>query len=796
MILSYQWLLDYLPLSLPAEELSLMLTRIGLEVEALENAEQVHNLDGLLVAEVLTCMPHPNADKLRLTTVNTGDTQALNIVCGAPNVTVGQKVIVATVGSTLHPTNGEAFQIKKAKIRGESSEGMICAEDEIGLGQSHDGIMVLPPDTPVGMPAAEYFKIPAPDTAIHIGLTPNRADANSHIGVARDLCAYLSHHRAQVLRPRFPEINASLPDKPSQVQVRIEAPDACPRYAGICVMGLTVGPSPEWLVNRLATIGLRSINNVVDATNYILHEWGQPLHAFDLQQLAGSQITVRFAKANEKFVSLDNQERSLRAGEDLMICDANGPVAMAGVFGGLHSGVTAQTRDIFIESACFDPTVIRRSSLHHGLRTDAAMHFEKGVDISNIPTVMLRAASLIQSLAGGQIEAGCADVYPAPKALVSFPIHYEYINRLAGKCYAPEAVRGILSALDFQCSDLTEDGCLLTVPAYKKDICQMADVVEEVMRIDGLDNIPIPQRLSMSLNRPMPSDRNQREQVAELLTGIGFSEIVTNSITNGKYYPESVPVARLLNSLSQELDVMRPSMLESGLEVVSYNLARRNDDLLLFEHGFVYAADFSQRPILALYASGTAQAALPGAKAIPADAYFLKSVIEKLLRKTGIEKAILSYEGDVTTWKWKNRLLCRIELLPQEKCRAFGIKEKLWYAELDWALWTEAMSKTFIQYQEVPRFPAVRRDLALVLDKKVRFADLQRVTDKLKIQHLKSYSLFDVFEGGNLGEGKKSLALSFSFQRTDRTLTDIETEALMAQLSKAYSSELGAQIRG
>ncbi|MBS1615917.1 MAG: phenylalanine--tRNA ligase subunit beta [Bacteroidetes bacterium] len=795
MILSYKWLLDYLPLSLPAEELSLMLTNIGLEVEALETVAQKHNLDGLLVGEVLTCIPHPNADKLRLTTVHIGTEQALHIVCGAPNVAAGQKVIVAPVGCILYPAKGESFQIKKAKIRGEASEGMICAEDEIGLGSNHDGIIVLPAQTPVGMKATDYFKLPTPDTAIHIGLTPNRADANSHIGVARDLCAYLSHHRKQAYKPLLPEIIALPTDAPAKVQVHIEAPDACPRYAGICLYGLKVGPSPDWLVSRLATLGLRSINNVVDATNYILHEWGQPLHAFDLSKIAGHQITVRYANPNEKFVSLDAKERVLRSAEDLMICDAKGPIALAGVFGGLHSGVSEETTDIFIESACFDPTIIRRSSLHHGLRTDAALHFEKGVDIARIPTVMMRAASLIQSLAGGQIEKGSVDNYPVVQNLISFPLRYEYINRLAGKNYAPEVVRGILSSLEFQCSDLREEGCMLTVPSYKKDITQMADVVEEVMRIDGLDNIPIPQRLNMSLTKPMPSDRAARNQVTDLLAGMGFSEIVTNSITNGKYYDAQTPVARLLNSLSQELDVMRPSMLETGLEVMSYNLARRNEDLMLFEHGFVYAADFSQRPVLALYACGTAQAAGWRGKAIPANVYFLKSVVEKLIRKTGIQKANLSYEEDVVCWKWKNKTLCQIQELSPDRCRAFGIKERVWYAELDWALWLEALSKQNIQYQEVPRFPAVHRDLALVLDKSVRYADLQRVTDKLKLQHLCDYSLFDVFEGGNLSEGKKSLALRFCFQRNDRTLTDVETEALMTQLSQAYHRDLGAQIR-
>jgi phenylalanyl-tRNA synthetase beta chain len=797
MIISYQWLLEYLPQPLPVEELSNILTSIGLEVEAVEKAQAIKGgLEGLVIGQVLTCAPHPNADKLRVTTVTTGGPTELHIVCGAPNVAAGQKVVVAPVGAMVHPMNGEAFEIKKAKIRGEASEGMLCAEDEIGLGESHAGIMVLPEDAPLGTLAKDYFKIPQADYAIHIGLTPNRSDAASHIGVARDVCAYLSHHGGQQVSVKLPDMSAIMQSGPSPVRVSIQAPDGCPRYMGISLQGIKVGPSPDWLKARLSTIGLRSINNIVDVTNYVLHEWGQPLHAFDADQVAGKHIIVRFANAEEKFVTLDGKERTLRPGEDLMICDESGPVAMAGVFGGLHSGVTDSTTSIFIESAFFNPTTIRRTSLHHGLRTDAATHFEKGVDMANLEPAMVRAAELMMQVGGGTVHGEVVDTYPKIVSEYSFLVTYDFINRLAGKSYQPAQVTSLLQSLGFMLSEATEHGFTVKVPSSKHDVRQPADVVEEIMRIDGLDAIPIPERLNISLMPDKPSDRQLRERMAQSLSGMGFSEMVTNSITNSKYYGEGTALVHMLNSLSSELDVMRPSMLESGLEVVSYNLARRNMDLLLFEHGFIYEANYAQFPRLALFATGIAQQAGVSTAAIKADGYYLKSVVQSLMKKAGIKSAVLSYDADQTGWKWKNRALCTITEVPAAKRQAFDIKERVWYAEIDWALWTEAMNSASINYTEVPRFPAVQRDLALVLDKEVSYAQVQKVTDKLKLQPLQSYGLFDVFESEKLGAGKKSLALNYTFQLSDRTLTDAETEALMQQLTTAYSKELGAQIRG
>ncbi len=797
MIISYQWLLEYLPRPVPVDELSRILTSIGLEVEAIEKAEAVRGgLEGLVIGEVLTCAPHPNADKLKVTTVTTGGEVALNIVCGAPNVATGQKVVVAPVGATVHPLSGEAFQIKKAKIRGEASEGMICAEDEIGLGESHAGIIVLPEDAQIGTLAKDFFKISAADYAIHIGLTPNRSDAASHIGVARDVCAYLSHHSGQKVEVLLPDMSAIVPGGESPIKVSIESPDGCPRYMGISLKGVKVGPSPDWLNARLATIGLRSINNIVDVTNYVLHEFGQPLHAFDAAHLSGKHIIVRYAMPGEKFVTLDGKERSLRGGEDLMICDEGGPVAMAGVFGGLHSGVSESTTDIFIESAYFNPATIRRASLHHGLRTDAATHFEKGVDAASLVPAMMRAAELMVEVGGGQIVGEVVDVYPKIISEHSFPVRYDFINRLAGKDYPPLAARNLLQSLGFSLSNENDSGFTVKVPSSKHDVRQPADVVEEIMRIDGLDNIPIPQRLNISLLPEIQSDRKLRNKIADCLSGMGFSEMVTNSITNSKYYEEGAPMVHMLNSLSSELDVMRPSMLESGLDVVSYNLARRNMDLLLFEHGFTYKADFSQQPKLTLFATGIAQQASVKSGAVKADGYFLKSVIQNLLKTSGIRNAVLNYDESGIRWKWKNKALCAITEVVQEKRQVFDIKQRTWYAEMDWTLWTEAMRSVSINYTEVPRFPAVQRDLALVLDKSVTYAQVQKATDKLKLQPLQSYGLFDVFESEKLGADKKSLALSFTFQLADRTLTDTETEAMMLQLTSAYTNELGAQIRG
>jgi phenylalanyl-tRNA synthetase beta chain len=799
MIISYQWLQEYLPHPVAVDELSRILTSIGLEVEAIEKAEAVKGgLEGLVIGEVLTCEPHPNADKLKVTTVNTGSGETLNIVCGAPNVAAGQKVVVATVGTTVHPSSGDAFLIKKAKIRGAESEGMICAEDEIGLGESHAGIMILPADAVVGTLAKDFFNIPSSDFAIHIGLTPNRSDANSHIGVARDVCAYLTHHTGEVHMVKTPSV--SLPEKsgtPLHIKISVSSAEACPRYMGLTMTGLKIGPSPEWLQRRLQTIGVRSINNVVDITNYVLHEYGQPLHAFDADRIKGQEVRVGFEAAGTLFTTLDGKERKLQD-SDLMICDAEEGMCIAGVFGGMHSGITDGTTNIFLESAYFDPKHIRRTSLHHGLRTDAATHFEKGVDINNLQPALVHAAALIAEIAGGVVAGDLQDIYPSPFRPQEVSITYSHIEKLSGKGYPAAAVKQLLTALGFGIVSETEAGLTLTVPSNKADVSQPADIVEEVLRMDGLDNVKIPERLNVSLVKAMPNDRAEREKMATFLCGSGFQEIVTNSIVNSKYYPGRTDLVTMLNSLSSELDVMRPSMLESGLEVIAYNSNRKSGDLLLFEAGNIYrqeAGSYVQDAQLALFAAGNVQAAGWNIKSIKADIYYLKGVIQNLLHISGIKNTPITAEEHSITWKWKNQELCKVMNVAAATLNAFDIKGEVCYAVINWALWLKAIEANKIRFTEVPKFPAVQRDLAIVLDKTVSYLQVQQATDKLKLNALQSYGLFDVFESDKLGAGKKSLALNYTFQLQDRTLTDEETETLMTQLVTAYQKDLGAQIR-
>lgn len=802
MIISYQWLAEYLPEPLPVAELSNILTSIGLEVEAVEKIESVKGgLEGLVTGQVLTCEKHPNADKLSVTTVDAGTGTPLNIVCGAPNVAAGQKVIVAVVGTTVHPTGGEPFLIKKAKIRGADSEGMICAEDEIGLGASHAGIMVLPEDTPVGIPAKTYFNIPEAQEVFHIGLTPNRSDAMSHIGVARDVCAYLTHHRGKKHEVKLPEIAlATVADKGS-ITVNVAAAEACPRYMGISLANVKIGPSPEWLQQRLKAIELRPINNVVDITNFVLHEFGQPLHAFDADKIAGNVVNVQFLPEGTKFTTLDEKERTLQ-GSDLMICDAKEGMCIAGVFGGMHSGVTDTTTNIFLESAYFDPGFIRRTSMHHGLRTDAATHFEKGVDINNVPLALKRAAALICEIAGGTVASAVIDVYPKPFEPVRIDVTYEFIRRLAGKQYAETDIKNILTALNFELENESGKGFTVKVPSNKTDVLQQADIVEEVLRIDGLDNIPFTGRLDIALAKPFPTDRPVREKLAGQLYGMGFQEIVTNSIVNSKFYPGRTDLVRMLNSLSSELDVMRPSMLESGLEVIQYNANRKNGDLALFEFGKIYTQQegkYVEDVQLALWISGNMRAAGWKQKEEKADLFYIKSVIGNLLATSGIKNTPVSYDeqdGNTTmTWKWKNQVLCTAAAVPAQRLAVFDIKQDVVFATINWALWLQAVAAGKIVYSEVPKFPAVQRDLAIVIDQSVKYDEVRKVTEQLKLQPMQSFDVFDVFESEKLGAGKKSYALSYTFQLQDRTLTDAEIDALMKQLVQAYTTKLQAQIR-
>jgi len=798
MVISYNWLSEYLPEAIEAGELSRILTSIGLEVEAMEPVEAVKGgLEGLVIGEVLTCEKHPDADKLKVTTVNIGGPEPLNIVCGAPNVAAGQKVVVAPVGATVHPTNGEPFLIKKAKIRGAASEGMICAEDEIGLGEDHGGIMVLPADAVIGMLAKEHFNIPAGDTAIHIGLTPNRSDAMSHIGVAKDVAAYLSYHKGREYKAKLPVSGFVASDQPANIKVEINSPEACARYMGVSISGVQVGPSPEWLQRRLQAIGVRPINNIVDITNYVLHEYGQPLHAFDADKIKGKTVRVQFLPEGTKFVTLDEKERKLQ-GSDLMICDAEEGMCIAGVFGGMHSGVTDATTNIFLESAYFDPQYIRRTSLHHDLRTDAATHFEKGVDINNLQAALERAAQMMVEIAGGIVSTEITDVYAGQVEPKTVDVTYSYITKLSGKEYEPERIKTLLVALGFSLQNVTEAGFTVVVPTNKTDVFQQADIVEEILRIDGLDNIPIPYKLNITLNRPMPNDMGMRNKLAGVLIGLGFREIVTNSIVNSKYYPEQEGLVKMLNSLTSELDVLRPSMLESGLEVIQYNCNRKNTDLALFEYGKIYAVtekDYQEQNRLALYLTGATQTQSWNQKEQSADLYYVKGIVNNLLQYAGITKTATVHNEQGAQISWKKQVLCNISAVSSKKLADFDIRQQVYFAAINWDVWMKAADAARVKYAEVPKHPSVQRDLAIVIDKQVTYQQVQEVTDKLAIDSLQEYSLFDIFESDKLGAGKKSYALNYIFQLQDRTLTDEETDKLVQQLVSAYKNDLQAQIR-
>ncbi|MBC7552512.1 MAG: phenylalanine--tRNA ligase subunit beta [Taibaiella sp.] len=802
MIISYQWLSAYLPVPVPVNELSTILTSIGLEVEAVERVDAIPGgLQGLMIGEVLTCDRHPNADKLNITTVNVGAGAPLKIVCGAPNVAAGQKVVVAPVGATVHPTKGEPFLIKKAKIRGEESEGMICAEDEIGIGESHAGIMILPDTAVPGTLAKVFFNIPETDYSIHIGLTPNRSDANSHIGVARDVCAYLAHHKGSSYHIKLPVVTATEVTQPSPVTVSVEEPAACRRYAATSLAGVTVGDSPDWLKQRLQAIGVRSINNIVDVTNFVLHEYGQPLHAFDADKIAGNQIIVRFMPADTVFMGLDEKERKLGP-QDIIICDGAGPLAMGGVFGGLHSGISAGTTNIFLESANFEQMHIRRTSLHHGLRTDAATHFEKGVDINNVIPALQRAAALITEVAGGQIVSAITDVYPSPLQPVTVHVAFNYIEKLSGKKYGRLVICEMLVGLGFIILEENEHGLTLQVPGNKTDVTQPADIVEEILRIDGLDNVALTGRLNIALTKATPNDRQLKERMSELLCGMGAQEIVTNSIVNSKYYPGNANLVRMINSLSSELDVMRPSMTESGLEVIQYNCNRKSQDLCLFEFGNIYykgGEKYIQESRLGIWLTGNVHTGQWNQQAKKADIYYLKGIVANLLLHSNITTAQVSYpEGgneQEAVWKWKNQVLCTVSKIAAPRLKEFDVKQDVYYADVCWDVWVKAQAAGKVKYTEVPKFPAVARDLAIVLDKAVTYRQVQDATAQLKLNGLQSFGLFDIFESEKLGADKKSFALNYTFQLTDRTLTDTEIEVLMKQLVNTYTSKLSAQIR-
>ncbi len=807
MTISYKWLSEYLPVSVEPERLSKILTSIGLEVELLDKYEEVKGgLQGLVIGEVLSVEKHPNADKLSVTKVNIGNSEPLSIVCGAPNVAAGQKVIVATVSTTIYPITGEPIKMKVAKIRNVESYGMICAEDEIGIGTSHSGIIVLPNDLKVGTAVADYFQ-PYADWIFEIGLTPNRMDAMSHWGVARDVCAYLSHHDKKDYKPKLPANNGFKVDNTSlTIDVKVENAADCPRYSGVSIANITIKESPKWLQQKLKSIGLRPINNIVDITNFIQHETGQPLHAFDADAITGKKIIVKNLPEETLFVTLDEKERKLNA-EDLMICNANEGMCIAGVFGGLHSGVTEKTKNIFLESACFNPVNIRKTSFRHGLRTDAATRFEKGTDISATVPVLKRAANMIKEICGGEIASQIVDIYLAPKEKVQVTLKYHYLKKLSGRNYHPDAVKDILISLGFIIVKEGIDELRVAVPYHKPDISLPADLVEEIMRIDGLDSIEIPGAITITPSREGNFYHEAwKEKISNYLVGLGFHEMMTNSITNAAFFSESElqHMVKMINSLSADLNILRNSLLETSLEAVTYNLNYKNNSLSLFEFGKAYSLNGSEHYLetekLCIVISGNIKEDSWKQKAIARDFYYVKGIVESILKLRGVQTdsiEIMPVEklDDHIVYKRNDGIIASAGEVNKKMLERFHIKQPVFFASVNWELLDNNMGELKLQYKEIPKFPAVHRDIAMVVPQQLRYEEVQKSVQNIGLDKLQDLKLFDIFESEKLGAGKKSMAISLTFLDEEKTLTDKEIDGWMAEIMTTLTNDLQAEIR-
>lgn len=804
MTISYNWLKDYIDIPENPEDLGKILTSTGLEVESVEPFETIKGgLNGLVVGEVLTCIKHPNADKLSLTTVEVGQNQPLRIVCGAANVAAGQKVIVALPGTTLHPAKGEPFTIKTAVIRGEKSEGMICAEDEIGLSENHSGIIVLNTKAANGTPAAEIFKVYS-DYRIEIGLTPNRADAASHLGVARDIKA------AKNREVRWPVVESFKPDNNSlPVAVEVKNPEACPRYSAVTLTGVTVTESPEWLKNRLLAIGQTPINNIVDITNFVLHETGQPLHAFDADAITGNKVLVQTLPAGTPFVTLDKKERKLTT-TDLMICNVMGEaMCIGGVFGGIKSGITNTTKNIFLESACFSPDSIRKTVMHHSLKTDASFRFERGTDPNITVYALKRAALLIKEIAGGTVSSEIVDIYPKKIANRLIELKDKNIRRLIGKEIPRNEIFDILNRLDIAIESKTDDRFTVSVPPYRVDVFQEADVIEEILRIYGFDRVELRPTAGSDFIAEFPAnDPNKyRRAIGELLTANGFFEIWTNSLTNAAYqhrYNLKFPgkPVEMLNKLSEEQGILRQTLLYSGLEVCAYNINRKQKDLKFFEFGKIYRQEDSkyvEEEQLALVITGNLETENWQNKTREVTYHDIAQQVYHIIKKAGltgteqeaITDQLFEYGSKLST---NNSPIGKIGLVKSAILKDFGIKQPVFYAELDSALLFKAANPKLV-VREVPRFPEVRRDLSLVLDKQVRFDDVQKLILATEKELIRELVAFDVYEGKNLPEGKKAYALGLILQDETKTLTDQEIDATMNRLMAALENRLGAVIR-
>nr|WP_321452335.1 phenylalanine--tRNA ligase subunit beta [uncultured Carboxylicivirga sp.] len=814
MNISYNWLKNYLKIDLAPERVSEILTDIGLEVGSVEEIQSVKGgLEGLVIGEVLTCERHANADKLSVTTVNVGGEEPLPIVCGAPNVAAGQKVVVATVGTVLYDGD-ESFKIKKSKIRGEESQGMICAEDEIGLGHSHDGIMVLPADVQVGTLAKDYFEIEN-DTLFEVDLTPNRVDAASHYGVARDLAAYLkqSGEAVELALPSVEEFKVDNNNFP--VTVTVENNEACPRYCGVTISDVKVAESPEWLQKRLKAIGLSPINNIVDVTNFVLHELGQPLHAFD-GAITGDQVIVKTLAEGTAFETLDEVKREL-SDKDLMICNANEGMCIAGVFGGSKSGVSESTTKVFLESAYFNPVWVRKTAKRHTLSTDASFRFERGIDPNITVYALKRAALLIKEVAGGTISSEVTDIYPAPAQPFEVAISYKNVERLIGKDLGTDRIKTIVTALEMEITEETAEGLSLLIPPYRVDVQREADVIEDILRIYGYNNIEMPSTVhSTIVYSQKPDDHKVKTRIANQLMSVGYNEIMCNSLTKADYYEalESYPrnqVVELANPLSNDLNGMRQTLLFGGLESIQHNRNRRNTDLKFFEFGncYFYKAgtektdvnNYNEGQRLAMFLTGNKAQTNWNTPEQATSFFDLKNHIENILVRLGLtfddfkeEDSTSDLFGEGLAYA-AGKTVIEFGTVNGKLLKAFDIDAPVYYAEIDWDMLLKKSAKKEIIYKEISKFPEVKRDLALVLNKDVKFAQVKQIALKTEKKLLKSVSLFDVFEGEKLGEGKKSYAVSFILQDETSTLKDKQIDKIMNKLMSTYEHQLGAQIR-
>jgi phenylalanyl-tRNA synthetase beta chain len=801
MKISYKWLKEFINITETPEQIGILLTGTGLEVESIEEVESVKGgLKGVVIGQVLTCEKHPEADRLKLTTVDIGLGEPLSIVCGAANVAAGQKVAVATVGTTLYPSGSdEPLVLKKSKIRGAVSEGMICAEDELGMGGSHEGILVLNPETPNGTPASEYFNLSS-DYLIEIGLTPNRADAASHYGVARDLRAVLDR---DITLPSIDSFEVG--NKDLTIEVSVENNEACPRYAGLSITGIKVTESPEWLKQRLTTIGIRPINSVVDITNFVCHELGQPMHAFDASRIAGNKVIVKTLAAGTPFVTLDGQERKLTE-SDLMICNDSEPMCIAGVFGGLHSGVTNDTTSIFLESAYFSPAWIRRTGQQHGLKTDSSFRFERGTD-PNMPLYALkRAALMIIEMTGGTVSSEIIDIYPSPVADFAIDMRYRNIDRLIGKLLDRDLIKNILSKLDIRISEESESGFKASVPPYRVDVQREADVIEEILRVYGFDQVELSDSLSSEFlsEFPVNDPEKLRMRVSQLLAANGFNEMINNSLT--KPAPQATVAdpaesVQIMNYLSEDLSVMRQTLLFSGLEVVSYNSNRRQRDLKLFEFGKTYhqsEGKTKERERLSVFLTGNILEDSWMEKSREVTFHDLAGLVSQALSSFKIKNLDKS-DPDKTVFKsgltlsLNRKPVVSFGLVQAALTKKLDIKAPVFYADFDWEFLLRQYDAA-VQFKEVPKFPEVRRDLSVVVDKKVTFEELQQIARKTEKQLLRSMNVFDVYEGANL-DGKKSYSISFLLQDEAQTMTDKVIDKIMQRLIGNFEREAGAVIR-